>query len=398
MHDHEAVRTRVDAALDAFVREETTRLLAIHEDLVPVADQLRSAVAGGKRIRAAFCYWGWRAAGQPDTNAMIRAAAAMELIHTAALVHDDVIDGSSIRRGRPAVHIALRDIAAARREGGSRAVPLAILVGDLLMMWAGQMFASSGLPRAYLARTFPLWATLGRELVAGECLEILRTGTRPGRDRSLEIIRFKTAKYTVERPLHIGGTLGGASRKVLSTFTAYGVPLGEAFQLRDDLLGVFGDPSWTGKSNLDDLRGHKPTTLLAATLSFAGEADRKELERLLGSHDLSTADLYRVREVMERSGAREHIESMIEERAASARSAVGESNLPADASSALACLVSAVTDVRHEVGHQGRQGESSRDERHTRELHQRDDGRPAPEGGRTCRRDGGSSLRQGRSA
>ena len=166
---------------------------------------MRVSVTGGKRIRPAFCYWGWRASGQPDTDAMIRAATALELVHAAAIVHDDIIDRSPLRRGRPTAHEKLGDA-------------LAIMIGDLLMAWAGQLFHTSGLPRAFLARAVPMWTTMGRELVAGECLEILRTGPTPDLARSLAIVRFKTGTYTVERPLQIGAVLGGAAPATLDAW------------------------------------------------------------------------------------------------------------------------------------------------------------------------------------
>lgn len=165
--------------------------------------------------------------------------------------------------------------------------------------------------------------------------------------RALEIIRLKTAKYTIERPLQIGGALGGASPRLLSTFTAYGIPLGEAFQLRDDLIGVFGDPARTGKSNLDDLRGGKPTALLAATLSAADETERKELGRLLGRPDLDDDALGTIRQIMERTGARRRIETMIDERAARARTAIASTSVPPDASAALARMVPSTTVRDH---------------------------------------------------
>lgn len=341
MPDQRAFRARVDQVLHSHARDETAQLVAVHEQLAPVAEQLTAAVAEGKRLRAAFCYWGWRAAGQPDSDAVVRAAAAMELVHAAAVVHDDLIDDSPIRRGVPTAQFALRAAISdpQRREAGGRA--LALMVGDLLLSWAGQLFTSCGLPAAYLARARPLWAVLARELVAGECLEILATGGPPRADRSLQIIRFKTAKYTVEHPLQIGGVLGGASAEALAAFSAYGLPLGEAFQLRDDLLGVFGDPAETGKSNLDDLRGHKPTVLVAVALANAGESDRKELESLLGCPDLGDAELRTVRAVLERTGARREVEAMIQQRAEAARTAITRADIPPDAARALTRLVSA---------------------------------------------------------
>jgi geranylgeranyl diphosphate synthase type I len=335
------LRARVDEALEEFVAEEVGQVAALHEGLGPIIDQLRVTVAGGKRMRAAFCYWGWRAAGQPDTDAMIRAAAAMELAHAAAIVHDDIIDDSLVRRGMPSAHTALRKVAG--NDGGTA---LAILVGDMLIVWAAHLFSSCGLPQTYLGRARQLWIAFARELVVGECLELL-SGTGTGRVcRAMEIIRLKTAKYTVERPLHIGGTLGGASPQLLAAFTEYGLPLGEAFQLRDDLLGVFGDPDRTGKSNLDDLRSRKPTVLLALTLSGANPAEREELSRLLDGPGLEAEGLRVVREIMLKVGAREQVEAMIDERAAAALTALERTRMPSDASEALTQLVSATVTRR----------------------------------------------------
>ncbi|MBC6457086.1 polyprenyl synthetase family protein [Actinomadura sp. HBU206391] len=323
------LRARIDQALEEFVDSEIVELLALDAELAPVADQLRISVTGGKRIRPTFCYWGWRAAGQPDTDAMIRAAAALDLVHAAAIVHDDIIDRSPMRRGRPTAHAKLGDA-------------LAIMIGDLLMGWAGQLFHTSGFPRAFLARAVPLWTTMGRELVAGECLEILRTGAAPDMARSLTIVRLKTGSYTVQRPLQIGAMLGGASPTTLDALAAYARPLGEAFQLRDDLWGVFGDPARTGKSRLDDLAGRKPTALLALTSTRASEPDRRRLQDLLDG-PLTPADAAEIRDIMQRSGAREEVHQMITERARSAQAAIEEARLDAIVADALTRLICEVT-------------------------------------------------------
>ncbi|GAA1987512.1 polyprenyl synthetase family protein [Kitasatospora viridis] len=344
--DQAAFKVRVDAELAAFAHRETAELLAIDKQLAPVADQLLGALGEGKRLRAAFCYWGWRAAGQPDCDEVIRAAAAMELIHAAAVVHDDIIDDSPLRRGAPTAHVALRGGTGHRRgrqQGWDQGRALAMLVGDLLLSWAGQLFTCCGLPAAYLARARVLWATLARELVAGECLEILRAGERPDAERSLQIIRYKTAKYTVEHPLHIGGRLAGAPPALIAGFTAYGIPLGEAFQLRDDLLGIFGDPDRTGKSNLDDIAGGKPTALLALTLPAAAPAERRELLALLDGGRPDREGLERVREIMRRAGAPERVEELIAGRVRAATEALADAELPEPAARALTQLLTSAT-------------------------------------------------------
>ncbi|QGZ52161.1 polyprenyl synthetase family protein [Streptomyces sp. QHH-9511] len=340
------LQSRVDAVLDRFVDDEIGQLLSVDGELAPVAEQLRTATAYGKRLRAAFCYWGWRAAGQPDSDALVRAAAAMELVHAAAVVHDDLIDDSPLRRGLPTAHIALR--AAVTGRGGPRAArSLAMLVGDLLMAWAGQLFVTSGLPAAYLSRARPLWAALARELIAGECLEILRTGAEPDLRRSLKVIRYKTAKYTVEQPLLIGGALAGASPELREVFTEYGLPLGEAFQLRDDLLGLFGDTARTGKTNTDDLDGHRPTALLAETWSRATPNEREALGCLLGRARHDEDSLRRVRVIMLGTGAPDRVEEMIAQRVRVAVRVVEQARLPADAACALTGLAADAAHRRH---------------------------------------------------
>ncbi|MGW0811684.1 polyprenyl synthetase family protein [Streptomyces viridiviolaceus] len=333
-----AFRTRVDEVLRRFVAQEADRFAAIDPLLSPVAEQLEAAVADGKRLRAAFCYWGWRAVGQPDSDALVRAASSMELVHAAAVVHDDLIDDSPLRHGRPTAHVALRGAVRRRPRADAAARSLAMLVGDLLMALAGQLFATSGLPAAYLSRARPLWSVMARELIAGECLEILRTGDGPDTTASLKVIRYKTAKYTVEQPLLIGGALAGAGGRLREGYSAYGLPLGEAFQLRDDLLGLFGDPERTGKANADDVRGQRPTALLAETWRLADDGDRERLRALLGRRRLDADALHAVREVMHRLRAPQRIEDMIRVRVEEALDALQDVDVPAHAAAALTSL------------------------------------------------------------
>jgi geranylgeranyl diphosphate synthase, type I len=342
-----ALKQRVDAELESFVARETGALIAVDEQLEPIAAQLRAAVAQGKRLRAAFCYWGWRAAGQPDSDALVRAAAAMELVHAAAVVHDDLIDDSRLRHGRPTAHVALHSAVAGRTDTVAAARSLAMLTGDLLMSWAGQMFTGCGLPAAYLARARGLWAVLARELIAGECLEILRTGREPDTGQSLRVIRYKTAKYTVEHPLHIGGALGGAPQRLLTALTGYGLPLGEAFQLRDDLLGLFGDCRVTGKHTTDDIAGNRPTVLLAEAFRTATAAERDDLHGLLGGPGPDEGEAGRVREIVRRTGAADRVQTMITDRVRTATTALTGAALPSPARRALADLAVLAVERHH---------------------------------------------------
>ncbi|MFE7837076.1 polyprenyl synthetase family protein [Streptomyces sp. NPDC057474] len=342
-----AFKTRIDDTLHGFLADEADHLLAIDADLKPVAERLQLAAGRGKRLRAAFCYWGWRAAGQPDSEALVRAAASMELVHAAAMVHDDLIDDSPLRHNLPTAHIALQAPLRGRPRGRAGARSLAMLVGDYLMALAGQLFVTSGLPGAYLARARPLWAALARELIAGECLEILRTGSRPDTDASLKVIRYKTAKYTVEQPLLLGGLLAGAGLSLRKGLSSYGLPLGEAFQLRDDLLGLFGDPERTGKASLDDLRTHRPTALLAETWQAADQAQREELRLVLGRRDLSGEHLHQVRTLMTELKAPQRIEQMIRVRVEEAARALDDLDVPPPARRALSNLANSATARLH---------------------------------------------------
>ncbi|KOG33263.1 polyprenyl synthetase family protein [Streptomyces resistomycificus] len=333
-----AFKTRIDDVLHRLVAQEADQFAAIDPLLGPVAEQLEAAVADGKRLRAAFCYWGWRAVGQPDSDPLVRAAASMELVHAAAIVHDDLIDDSSLRHGRPTAQVALRGAVRGRPRADAAARSLAMLVGDLLMALAGQLFATSGLPAAYLARARPLWTVMARELIAGECLEILRTGAGPDTAASLKVVRYKTAKYTVEQPLLIGGALAGAGGRLREGYSAYGLPLGEAFQLRDDLLGLFGDPERTGKAVADDVRGNRPTALLAETWRLADDTDRVRLRALVGRRRLAAGELDEVREVMRRVKAFDRVENMIGARVELALGALHELDVPTQATGALTTL------------------------------------------------------------
>ncbi|MFI0154034.1 polyprenyl synthetase family protein [Streptomyces lydicus] len=338
-----ALKTRVERELERFIGAEVEALLSVDEDLAPLADVLRAVTARGKRLRSAFCYWGWRAAGQPDSDALVRAAASMELVHAAAVVHDDLIDDSSLRHGRPTAHVALREVFADGPRRTARARSLAMLAGDLLMSWAGQLFTGCGLPAAYLAQANDLWRVLARELIAGEALEILHTATEPDVRQSLKVIRYKTAKYTVEHPLHLGAALAGAGLELRDVFSDYGLPLGEAFQLRDDLLGLFGEPATTGKANTDDVTGARPTALIALARQSATPAEHRALMGLLGRSALTPDQLARVRAIVQRTGAHTRVEDMITERVALATSALRGVGLPRPAHQALTHLAGAAT-------------------------------------------------------
>jgi geranylgeranyl diphosphate synthase type I len=308
---------------------------------------------GGKRLRPAFAYWGWRGAGAADDvddDAMVRAAAALELLHACALIHDDVMDGSDTRRGRPAVH---RRFAAIHRREGWHGDPdafgraAAILLGDMCLVWADEMLGTSGLPPGALLRGQPVWDQMRLELMAGQYLDVLEQA-RGTHDvaRSLLIARFKSAKYTVERPLHLGAVLAGGSPALTAAYSAYGLPLGEAFQLRDDVLGVYGDPSETGKPAGDDLREGKRTALVAIALDRATPDQAAMVEKLLGDPGLDDDGVARLREVIVDTGAVDDVERLIAARTADALTALDAGPVADPARGVLRELAIAATERR----------------------------------------------------
>ncbi len=338
----------VTAELTGFIDRQTRFLLEMSPDLSQLADAAQAAVLeGGKRLRPTFAYWGWRTAqpaGADGETALIRAAASLELLQACALVHDDLMDGSDTRRGRPATHIRLAaEHTAAGWPGSSQTFGAAgaILLGDLLLSWAGEMFSApiATLPPSRAAgaeRQFDLMRT---EVVAGQFLDVLaQTRGRFDPDEALRVIRYKTSKYTIVRPLLLGAAAAGAPAAAEHDLAGYGHALGEAFQLRDDLLGVFGDPSETGKPAGDDLREGKRTLLVALAMAEATEPERRIIQAGMGNPDLTDADVDQLRELL--TPATHAVEHRISARAAEAVGHLSEAVGP-DARQALIELADA---------------------------------------------------------
>lgn len=327
--DRENLRAGVDAALTRHVARLRDVAAGVSAEAVTLADAVADMVTGGKRLRAALCYWSWRAhGGEPGTpaeQAVLRAGAALELFQAAALFHDDVMDDSATRRGRPTAHVVFAaEHAAAGRRGPSRRYGdgVAILLGDLALVASEEEMSHAlrALPddAAHAARgVFDLMRT---EVTIGQYLDLLAQ-TMPWGDpadderRAREVVRAKAARYSVEHPLSLGAALAGADDAALAGCRAVGLPLGEAFQLRDDLLGVLGDPATTGKPAGDDLREGKRTVLVARALARATAAgDEHALEALtrgVGDPDLDDAGVATLTELLVRTGAVAEVEELI---------------------------------------------------------------------------------------
>ncbi len=346
--DRADLRARVEKALAGFLARQRAALADVGPELVPVGEAVeRLVLDGGKRLRPAFCYWGWRGAGGPDADEPVTAAAALELLHAAALVHDDVIDRSDSRRGQPAVH---RRFAMLHRESEWLGDPerfgqsAAILVGDLCLVWADAMLWGAGLPPEALARAQVVYDAMRAELMAGQYLDVVEQALGGGSAaRALRVARYKTARYTIEGPLHLGGSLAGGGRDVLDAYSAYGLPLGEAFQLRDDVLGVFGDPVSTGKPAGDDLREGKRTALVALAVERADAAQAAVIRHHLGDPDLDDAGVAALQEVIVATGALSEVEDLVTRRTADAVDALAGSPVAAQAREVLAELARAAS-------------------------------------------------------
>jgi geranylgeranyl diphosphate synthase type I len=345
--DQADLRQRVQKSLNAFVANKVPILDGISEELSPLTDALTDLVAGGKRLRPAFCYWGFRGAGGADGEEIVDAAASLELFQACALIHDDVMDGSDTRRGQPAVHRRFSSMHRTEAWVGDPeafGVGAAVLLGDLCLAWSDEMLAGSGLARDRLLDGCRVYDEMRTELMAGQYLDLLEQARGGGSvERALRVARYKSAKYTIEKPLHLGAALAGGDQEVLDGYSGYGLPLGEAFQLRDDVLGVFGDPTVTGKPAGDDLREGKRTALVGMALEGAGTAQAAMVRRHLGDPHLSPDGVAQLRQVIEETGALRRVEALIDELMDDALTALHAAPVQDDAREVLESLAVAAT-------------------------------------------------------
>jgi geranylgeranyl diphosphate synthase type I len=347
--DRADLRTRVQCALGVFLRRQRVRLAEIEQDaLLPVADAIEALVLqGGKRLRPAFAYWGYRGAGGADADEVVSTVAALELVQASALIHDDVMDGSATRRGGPAVHrrfARLHADAGWRGDADAFGTAAAILLGDLCLVWSDELLHNGGLDAQTLARARPVFDDMRTEVTVGQYLDVQTQATGDTSiARASLVARFKSAKYTIERPLLLGAAIAGAPETLTKVYSAYGLPLGEAFQLRDDVLGVFGDPAETGKPAGDDLREGKRTYLIAAALEAADKSGRTLIEQRLGDPRLGEAGVTALREVIVDSGALARTEQHIAKLTEAALNALSVAEVVPEAAEVLAGLASVAT-------------------------------------------------------
>jgi geranylgeranyl diphosphate synthase type I len=346
--ERSGLRPRVDKALAAFLATKRTQLLAIDQALDELCDTAEAFVLrGGKRLRPAFAYWGYRGAGGLDNDAIVAAVAALELVQASALIHDDLMDRSDTRRGEPAVHrrFEARHTAQGWR-GGAAAFgdSAAVLLGDLALVWSDELLHASGVELGDLARARPVFDDMRTEVTVGQYLDVLTQATGDTSvERAGKVARYKSAKYTIERPLLLGAALAGAPASLSAAYSAFGLPLGEAFQMRDDVLGVFGDPAQTGKPAGDDLREGKRTYLVAAAFEALPAGARAELDAGLADRSLDDEGVARLRSLIHDSGALARTEQRIDTLMATSLQALSAAEIDDEARDVLLALAAAAT-------------------------------------------------------
>lgn len=322
------------------------------DELALVRQLAVEATAGGKRLRPAFALWGCVAAGGTSavTAPVWTAAASLDLLHVSALVHDDVMDSSDLRRGKPAAHKQFEAFHRTQGWSGDPAVfgrAGAILLGDLLVLWSAEMVDRAGLPPEALAGALPELHAMRTEVTLGQLLDVMAQSRPPAGDladrvlAAQRVVEHKSAKYTVQRPLLFGAALAGGPPEVTAALASYGSAIGRAFQYRDDLLGVFGEESVTGKPAGDDLREGKRTLLVAHTRERLSDPDRSRFDMLFGRADLDTDGRDELSRLITASGARADVEAMIDSLHAEAIAVITEAPFTTEGHIALLGLAEA---------------------------------------------------------
>ena len=352
----DGLEAEVHRELATFLQGKRDDALQIDPQFVAAVDSLSEFVlGGGKRLRPTFAWWGWRGAGgsplDPQAHAVLRAVSSLELVQACALVHDDLIDDSTTRRGAPTVHVeftarhrAAGWLGATERFGAATA----ILLGDIALAWADDMLRSADLWPDQLARAHAVWQAMRTEVLAGQYLDIVTQACGDETpETALQIDRYKTAAYTVERPLHLGAAIAGADPALIRAYRRFGADIGIAFQLRDDLLGMFGDPSITGKPAGDDLREGKRTVLLAYGLRAAEDkrhtGTAEVLRSAIGNPQVTEDTITNVRELLIEIGAVAEVERRISTLTDSALRNLGTADLEEPAGTQLAQLAAQAT-------------------------------------------------------
>jgi geranylgeranyl diphosphate synthase type I len=339
--DLEGVEREADSVLSTFL--DTKSRNAGHASVRGILTRLRALVlTGEERLRPRLCVLGWQAAGaRGASHAVSGAAASLEMVHAFTLIHDDIVDDSDTRLGRPAIHRALATHHHERPEAARLALNAATLLGDVALVYADEILHGSGLSPAQLRAAVPVMNVVRTEVMYGQYLDLLATGRLSSDvEGALQIARFKTAKYAFERPLHLGAALAGGDERLRASLTAFALPVGEAYWLREELDGVFN------ATTLEDVRSGKHTAVMALALQRADAAGQRHLRLHFGRPDLAGDDAARVRMILDDTGARDTVEHMITIRCREALRALAAAELPPGITAALRQIALRTTSRR----------------------------------------------------
>lgn len=324
----------IQKQLDDFCLSRRNSFAAISPDLLPLVDFAMDLLQGGKRFRALFCYWAWAGVAEnklqlsdedrkKSFEAVVGLCAALEMFHAAALVHDDLLDQSDTRRGKPAVHKNFESLHQSQAWAGSKerfGQAGAVLVGDLMLSWSSEIFGNALLhsPTAEIEEACRQeFSRMRVEIMAGQYLDVLEENAASRRDpaqaveRSKRVMLYKTAKYSIEAPLLIGAAFAGANEEERDQLAKFAIPLGLAFQMRDDVLGVFGDPKVTGKPAGDDLREGKRTVLISLTRETLDGKVGEIFDEMLTARDLNEDQIRFLQQTIAGCGALKKTEALI---------------------------------------------------------------------------------------
>ncbi|MDP2721001.1 MAG: polyprenyl synthetase family protein [bacterium] len=308
-------KRRLDPFLNSFLDEKLTEASTVHPEATVLVGEIRRFVAaGGKRVRPAFAYSAYTASGGRSLDAILYASAALELLHTFALIHDDIIDNADLRRGKPSAHKAFEDFHEKRGFEGSSSefgVQVAILAGDLALAFADELLNTAPFPAERIRRAKNYYDLMKKQVIYGEYLDVLASNKGGVSEKDLlTILEYKTAKYTIERPLHIGAALAGADEESFQVFTDYGVPLGQAFQIQDDIMGTFSSEEKIGKPVDSDLREGKQTLLVIKAYEFSKGKDKQMLKKVIGNKKVGEEKIEKARDIIRNSGALEYSQKL----------------------------------------------------------------------------------------
>lgn len=357
----------IDLRIKSFLESRADEMEYISQDLEHILAYANSMLGSGKRFRGRFCFWGWKAIPTDDDSDplaekpsidfdsdIIALAASLEVFHAAALVHDDIMDSSDTRRGLPAAHKAFEELHRGRSYSGDSehfGISTSLLLGDLLLAWSDDLLseAVANLDTTTASATRAQFSQMRQEVTLGQYLDIheeaawLTVEEKERLERALRVVTYKSAKYSMEAPLLIGASLAGANERGLAELSAFGLPLGIAFQLRDDVLGVFGDSEVTGKPSGDDLREGKRTVLIERAEAQMPQVARNVFDELLGNRSLSPQQIEMMQKTLEETGALNEVERMIKQYGEKAMEALEASTLTDVSKKELRRLAEAVT-------------------------------------------------------